>query len=129
MLAFLEFRHQRWMAWFAQALARHGGTVAAVVPALREWLGSPDYRGCAFINSVGELGPVLPQVMALARGHKSDMTDAIAGLMRPGRGRAATARAIALAVDGAIVQAQVLESAEPALDALALLLKGVAGAA
>jgi AcrR family transcriptional regulator len=128
-LAFLEFRHQRWMAWFAQALARHGGTVAAVVPALREWLGSPDYRGCAFINSVGELGPVLPRVMELARGHKRDMTDAIAGLMRPGRGRAAAARAIALAVDGAIVQAQVLESAEPVLDALALLLKGVAGAA
>jgi len=128
-LAFLEFRHQRWMAWFAQALARHGGTVAAIVPALREWLGSADYRGCAFINSVGELGPVLPQVVEIAREHKRDMTDAVAGLIRPGRGRAAAARAIALAIDGAIVQAQVLQSAEPVLDALALLLKGLPAAA
>ena len=121
-LAFLDFRHARWMAWFADALARHGGTVAALVPALREWFSGPDYRGCAFINSVGELGPVLPQVVELARSHKQDMTAAVAALMRPARGRAAAARAIALAIDGAIVQAQYLESPEAALEPLGLVL-------
>jgi AcrR family transcriptional regulator len=127
-LAFLDFRHARWMAWFADALARHGGTVAALVPALREWFAGADYRGCAFINSVGELGPVLPQVVELARSHKRDMTAAVAALMRPARGRAAAARAIALAIDGAIVQAQYLEAPEAALEPLGLLLAAVAPA-
>ena len=125
-LEFLEFRHERWMRWFKEALARHGGTPAAVVPALREWLGGPHYRGCAFINSVGELGPALPGVVDAARRHKADMTEAVAGLLPAGRGRAALARAIALAIDGAIVQAQYLPSAEAALEPLGLLLKSAA---
>lgn len=121
-LAFLEMRHERWMNWFVDALARHGGTVAAVVPALREWFASPDYRGCAFINSVGELGPVQPAVGEVARRHKEEMTDAIAALLPTGRGRVADARAIALVIDGAIVQAQVLAAPEAVLKPLSLLL-------
>jgi len=124
-LEFLEFRHERWMRWFTGALVRHGGTAAALVPALREWLGSPAYRGCAFINSVGELGPALPGVVEAARRHKADMTEAVAALLPAGRGRAALARAVALAIDGAIVQAQYLPSAEAALEPLAYLLKAV----
>src|SRR3954468_10276705 len=36
-LAYLDFRHERWMAWFTDALARHGGHVGAIAPALAEW--------------------------------------------------------------------------------------------
>ncbi|HEX7687297.1 MAG TPA: helix-turn-helix domain-containing protein, partial [Burkholderiaceae bacterium] len=68
--AFLDARHARWMAWFADALSRHGGGLRAIVPSMREWFASPDYRGCAFLNSVGELGPAQPQVTAIARVHK-----------------------------------------------------------
>src|SRR6185436_2086359 len=32
-LAFLDYRHERWMAWFTAALARHGGDARALVPA------------------------------------------------------------------------------------------------
>jgi AcrR family transcriptional regulator len=128
-LAFLELRHERWMAWFIDALSRHGGTVAAIVPTLREWFSSPDYRGCAFINSVGELGPVQRAVVDVARRHKQDMADAVVNLLPPGRGRAADARAMALAIDGAIVQAQVLSSAEEALESLSLVLKAMKRAA
>src|SRR3954466_2513091 len=46
-LAFLEYRHERWMTWFTQALARHGGRTSAIAPALAEWFSGPDYRGCA----------------------------------------------------------------------------------
>ena len=124
-LAFLDFRHERWMAWFTGALARHGGDVAAIAPTLAEWFAGEDYRGCAFLNSVGELGPALPAVVAAARRHKQDMTAAIARLMAPGPGRARTARALALAVDGAIVQAQYLASPAAAVDALACVAKAL----
>jgi AcrR family transcriptional regulator len=126
-LAFLEVRHQRWMAWFVEALARHGGTPAAIAPTLAEWFSSDDYRGCAFLNSVGELGPALPAVLEAARRHKKEMTAAVARLMRPAPGRARRARALALAIDGAIVQAQYLASADAAVEALAFVVKAVDG--
>jgi AcrR family transcriptional regulator len=123
--AFLDARHARWIAWFAGALDRHGGGPGAIVPALREWFASPDYRGCAFLNSVVELGPAQPEVAAVARAHKAAMTAVIAALLPAGPGRAARARAIALAVDGAIVQAQYLASPARALAALRVVLEAL----
>jgi AcrR family transcriptional regulator len=128
-LAFLAHRHERWMAWFVDALARHGGTPAAIAPALAEWFQGPDYRGCAFLNSVGELADDLPAVVDATRRHKQDMTAALARLIRPGPGRARTARALALAIDGAIVQAQYQPTPAPALEALACVTKALAGRA
>jgi len=125
-LAYLDFRHERWMAWFTDALARHGGHVGAIAPALAEWFRSDDYRGCAFLNSVGELAPVLPAVLDAARRHKQEMTAAVARLMPPAAGRARLARALALAIDGAIVQAQYLASPDAAVDALACATRALA---
>ena len=121
-LAFLEYRHARWMSWFTDALARHGAArgkgLAALAPALREWFSGAGFRGCAFINSVAELGGALPEVVEIARRHKQEMTAAIAALLPPSRQRAQTAQAIALAVDGAIVRAQGEASPAAALRAL-----------
>ena len=109
-LAFLDYRHERWMAWLVDALGRHGarlgGGLAPLVTALAEWFADPAFRGCAFINAVAEMGGSLPDAVAIARRHKQDMTDVLAGLLPPGPGRAAAAHAAAVAVDGAIVQAQ-----------------------
>ena len=128
--AYLDYRHARWMAWFADALRRHGGARAgrgldALVPALAEWLRDEHYRGCAFINSVGELGGALPEVVETARRHKADMTAAIAALLPPSRQRARDAQALALAVDGAIVHAQFDASPEAALKGLQRLVDAV----
>jgi AcrR family transcriptional regulator len=122
-VAFLESRHARWMTWFRGALARHAARtgadrVRALTAALREWFATPAYRGCAFVNSVAELGGTSPEVLAIARRHKRDMTAVIAGLMPPRAGRARRARALAVAVDGAIVRAQIDGSPDEALDAL-----------
>lgn len=124
-LAFLAHRHERWMTWFVDALARHGGTPAAIAPALAEWFAGADYRGCAFLNSVGELAHGLPAVVEATRRHKRDMTAALARLLEPGPGRARGARALALAVDGAIVQAQYQPSPRRALEALAIVTKAL----
>ncbi|MDR5824672.1 MULTISPECIES: TetR/AcrR family transcriptional regulator [unclassified Caballeronia] len=124
-VAFLEFRHDNWMNWFKDALQRHGGTLAALVPALAEWFGAESYRGCAFINSVVEIGGTLPQAVEIARRHKRDMTSAIRALMPAARTAKADAQALALAVDGAIVAAQFADSPADALKALARLVRAV----
>lgn len=110
--AFLNYRHERWMTWFDEALQRHGavdgGGLAPLVPTLREWFENPIYRGCAFINSTAELGDS-PNIVEICRNHKRDMTNRIARMLPINTERAALAEAAAVAVDGAIVRAQ-LES-------------------
>ena len=123
--AYLDYRHQRWMRWFAEALARHGGGPDAIVPAVGEWLRDPSYRGCAFINSVGELAGSLPEVVNIARAHKADVTTAIAAVLPASRQRAKLAQAIALAIDGAIVRVQFDATPDAALDALKRIVKAL----
>ncbi len=120
--AFLEYRHQRWIAWFTDALQRYGNNIDALIPALSEWFHDEDFRGCAFINAVGELGNALPEVFEITRSHKQEMTDAIESLYPPAERDKEVANSIALAVDGAIVVAQFGSSPDTALKTLASLL-------
>jgi AcrR family transcriptional regulator len=137
--AFLDHRHARWMAWFVSALGRHGGALGGgllpLLAAMEEWFTGPDFRGCAFINAVAEVAGALPDVAAIAQRHKLDMEAVIADLLPQGPGglqgpqRQAVAHAAAVAVDGAIVQAQIgaeAGGAKQALDGLEMLLKGLA---
>ncbi|MDM0045216.1 TetR/AcrR family transcriptional regulator [Variovorax dokdonensis] len=129
-LAYLDHRHEHWMQWLHSALERNGSArkgIRALVPALAEWLGDEEFRGCAFLNSVSELGGALPEVCAVSRNHKADMAAAIAGLLPASRQRAKQAAAIALAVDGAIVQAQFGETPEAAVKALGTIIDAVCG--
>lgn len=128
---FLDYRHDLWMAWLVDALARHGarpgGGLAPLLKALGEWFADPRFRGCAFINAVAEVGGTQPEAVAISLAHKRAMTQEIAGLLPDDPGREALARAVALAVDGAIVQAQMeagkaQTAGTTALEALRLLL-------
>jgi AcrR family transcriptional regulator len=105
--AFLAYRHERWMAWFIDALGRHGarigGGMAPLALALQEWFSQPGFRGCAFINTVAELGGSQADVLTLAHQHKADMQAVIAALLPKSRQREAH---WALWVDGLIVRAQ-----------------------
>lgn len=123
--AYLADRHRRWMTWFSDALARHGGGPDAIVAALAEWLRDPGYRGCAFINTVGELAGSLPEVREIAHGHKADMTAAIAAVLPASRQRAKLAQAVALAIDGAVVRAQFDPAPDAALGALDRIVKSL----
>lgn len=114
-LAFLAHRHTRWMAWFDEALTRHGNTAAALVPTLGEWASDPGYRGCAFINSVGEMAQALPEVVAVSRRHKQEVVTRIAALLPPGPTRTDDAEALGLALDGAILRAQFDQRPEQAM--------------
>ena len=122
-VAYLEYRHERWMRWFTAALQHHGGTLQALVPTMAEWFRSPEYRGCAFINGVSEIAPALPQVTEITRRHKAEMQQAISALMPDARRRQSAARSLALVIDGAIVQAQFCSDPEAVLRDLRQLVK------
>jgi AcrR family transcriptional regulator len=128
-LAFLDYRHGLWMAWFVDALGRHGaqpgGGLAPVRAALAEWFADPAFRGCAFINAVAEVGGSSAQALDIARRHKEEMTQVLADLLPPGH--AGKALSVALAVDGAIVHAQ-MNGAAAALEGLGKLLDALQGA-
>jgi len=115
---FLEYRHKQWIVWFIDALQRNGNNIKALSSALAEWFGDKNFRGCAFINSVGELGSIMPEVVEISRSHKQEMTDIIAGLLPPTTKQRQDAQAIALAVDGAIIRAQFDQTPEVAIQAL-----------
>ncbi|MBI5925474.1 MAG: TetR/AcrR family transcriptional regulator [Aquabacterium sp.] len=124
-LAYLALRHERWMQWFDATLAAHGGKATALVPTLKAWFESDGFRGCAFINVVNELGEELPEVVAVSQAHKQDMTRAIAALLPASRQRAALAQALAMVVDGAIVQVQMTGDAPGALSGLQRVVKAL----
>src|SRR5579859_3210124 len=109
--AFLEARHRAWMNWFADAVERRAETqgFSALAGALGEWFAQPDFRGCAFINTVAETGRDFP----LAVQHKRDLAsfvEAFAQRLRlPSPDRLA-AKAM-IVIEGAIVRAQMGEIA------------------
>lgn len=113
-LAFLEFRHEIWMSWFKDALQRHGGKLGALEKAMEEWFGRPDFRGCAFLNSVSELGGVLPQIHDITRRHKDDVVAVVEGLLPASPERHLDATAICIVLDGAIARATFDRSSETA---------------
>ncbi len=45
--AFLEYRHLRWMAWFEEALQRHGGGPAGDRACAGGWFRGEGFPGCA----------------------------------------------------------------------------------
>jgi AcrR family transcriptional regulator len=108
--AFLAYRHELWMAWFNDAIQRHGGRaeggLSPLVATMAEWFRKPIYRGCAFINTVAELGGVLPDVVDICDQHKQDMVRVISALLPGSPNRLQLANAAAVAIDGAIVKAQ-----------------------
>ena len=124
--AFLEFRHRLWMEWFVDALNRRRSRgIDSLVLAMEEWFGREGYRGCAFINAVVEIADMVPEAKEISRQHKLDMALAISTLLPPSAHRKRDASAIAMAVDGAIIRAQMNESPDSAVESLKLLARAL----
>ncbi|MCX4579657.1 TetR/AcrR family transcriptional regulator [Streptomyces sp. NBC_01571] len=82
--AYLERRDLRWRRRLAEHVDRHEEPerrIPAVFDRLRLWFGEPDFRGCAWINSYGELGATSPRVTAQVRAHKKAFRDYLGGLV------------------------------------------------
>jgi AcrR family transcriptional regulator len=117
--AWLEDRHVTWMAWFTGAIERL--TVAGADPllapfdAIALWAATPGYRGCAFLNTAAEVTEIDDTHRAVIAAHKQAVTDHLAGIARATGAANPDALGVALAVllDGAIVQAAVFGSVAP----------------
>lgn len=121
-IAFLEYRHQGWIAWFKASIHDNGNTLDALIPTLLEWFESEDYRGCAFINSVSELGETLLEVMHISQQHKHDMTTIIKDLLLDTGDKEGNAVALSIAIDGAIIRSQIVQSPKEAIEGLRIII-------
>lgn len=100
--------------------------VLAVFDYLAHWFAEPDFRGCMFINSVGELGGTSTDVRRIARRHKVAFRDYLADLASTAKLPPETGDQLAILANGAIVAATIYgdgaEAAAAARSAAATLL-------
>ncbi|MFI1164717.1 TetR/AcrR family transcriptional regulator [Streptomyces sp. NPDC020801] len=118
--AYLERRDVRWRERLAAYVGRRrdpGERILAVFDWLRLWFGEPDFRGCAWINSYGELGATSARVAAQVRAHKQAFRDYLATLVADAALPAALTGQLYLLAEGAMVTAGITGSTEPAGEA------------
>jgi AcrR family transcriptional regulator len=134
-VAYLERRDVRWRQRLAEHVEGHedpGRRVLAVYDWLGQWFREPDFRGCAWINSYGELGATSERVAAQVRAHKRAFKGYLAGLVSDAGLPAGLADQLFLLAEGAMVTAAIEQSgAEPAVQAglaARMLVKGYGGA-
>ncbi|MEV0906812.1 TetR/AcrR family transcriptional regulator [Streptomyces hokutonensis] len=118
--AYLERRDLRWRGRLAEHVERHEDPqerIPAVFDWLEEWFGEADFRGCAWINSYGELGASSERVVVQVRAHKRAFRDCLARLVADAGLPAVLAGQVFLLAEGAMVTAGITGSAEPAAEA------------
>lgn len=109
-VAYLRRRDERWRASLAESVARRDprDRVPAVFDWLGEWFREPGFRGCAFVNSFGELGATSSAVARVAKEHKDALRHYLADLVRGGVADPdELAEQLLLLVEGAIAAAAV----------------------
>ncbi|MER6629466.1 TetR/AcrR family transcriptional regulator [Streptomyces sp. NPDC000987] len=118
--AYLERRDERWRGRLAAYVERHDDPeerILAVFDRLHEWFGEDGFRGCAWINSYGELGATSPRVAAQVRAHKRAFRAYLAGLVADAGLPGTLAGQLFLLAEGAMVTAGITGSARPAREA------------
>ncbi|CAN5142673.1 TetR/AcrR family transcriptional regulator [soil metagenome] len=78
-----------------------------------------DFRGCAFINSFGELGASAPAVAEAARAHKAQFQEYVAALVDEAGAPPILAFQLVLLAEGAQTTAAILENPDVAAQARA----------
>ncbi|ANP56779.1 AcrR family transcriptional regulator [Streptomyces griseochromogenes] len=108
---YLRRRDARWRGELeeyveaADASARE--RVLAVFDWLHIWFEQPDFRGCAFINSFGELGATSPEVTEAARHHKERFRHFVVDLVRRAGAPSEVADHVVLLAEGAMTTAAI----------------------
>ncbi|MEJ2667307.1 MAG: helix-turn-helix domain containing protein [Deinococcales bacterium] len=117
--AVLERRSDERLRWLRRADERAeaaDGRLLAVFDLLRDWVESPDYRGCPLVNATIELGGKLNPARPIARDYQLEVRRYLTDLARQtgASDPEALARQLQLLFDGATVEALVAGTAEPA---------------
>jgi AcrR family transcriptional regulator len=136
-MAVLQYREEKVLTFFAEAVARHGkrtkDKLRAFFAALKEWFESPGFRGCAFQNAAVELADPAHAGTRFVRDHKRRFTEILRGFVEESVGKLAAKLVpmVALLVEGALVTAEVSgppHAAEVARDAALKLVEEARGA-
>ena len=132
--AYLERRDARWRGRLAASVERHEDPlrrVLAVYDWLEEWFAEDGFRGCAWINSYGELGATSERVAAQVRAHKEAFRAYLATLVTGAGLSDALTGPLFLLAEGAMVTAGITGSTRPAAEArdAARMLLGVSAPA
>ena len=129
--AALNARDERWMQWFRTESDKGDTPQARILnmfSVLKSWFESDGFRGCAFINTAGEVGDPDDPVRQIAKRHKQKLLDYTLELTtqlnieQP----AALARQLLILLEGAITLAYVMgdnSAADNARDVAKLLLE------
>ena len=91
----------------------------AVYDFLASWFTSEGFRGCAFINSFGEVGGASGNITDVVREQKKHFQSYLAQLADEAGAPASLAPQLAILAEGAITTAAIAASAEPARQARA----------
>lgn len=120
-LAVLQYREVKFDGMFEKWIQRHVAKgmnrLDALFAALKDWFGSPGFRGCMFINSCVELADAKHPASKFSACHKERFHDMLWKIIADSAGEKtakAVAPAIALLVEGAIVTAVMEQSPEAA---------------
>lgn len=116
--AYLERRNDRWLdslkAHVSAVDTGPRGQVLAIFDWLQCWFEAPGFRGCAFINAFGESGATSPEIVGIARRHKSEFQSYVTDLVIAAGATASVGAQVALLAEGAMVTAAISTSPEPA---------------
>lgn len=123
-VAYLRRRDERWRNSLAGFVRDHQDVEPAQRPLLvfdwlHNWFSEPGFRGCAFINSFGELGATSSEVAAVVREHKVALQRYLVDLLREtGRRQAEPlSEQLLLLIEGSITAAAIIGNPDAALQA------------
>jgi AcrR family transcriptional regulator len=111
--AALNARDVRWMEWFRTESDKADSPQARILNmfvVLRGWFQSDGFRGCAFINTAGEVGDPGDPIRLIAKLHKQKLSDYALGLCQQLHIEqpSALARQLLILMEGAITTARVM---------------------
>jgi AcrR family transcriptional regulator len=131
-LAMRDRRFRAGLARFVDATDDPREKLLAVFDWLASWFSEDDFRGCAFVNSFGELGATNETVAEAARLHKRAVRDRLAELSAAAGGSTALAEHLELLAEGATNVAAISgspDAAQQAKQAAAVLVDAALGPA
>ncbi|MDX7992068.1 TetR/AcrR family transcriptional regulator [Xenorhabdus littoralis] len=115
-------RDERWIRWFSESSLKGGSPEACLLEmfhTLKSWFMSGEFRGCAFINTAGEVSNPAHPVRIIAKEHKQKIFSFIKQLTEklnvsePHE----LAQQLLILIDGAITVAMVMNMPSAADDA------------
>ncbi|MCD5990360.1 Transcriptional regulator, TetR protein [Pseudomonas savastanoi pv. glycinea] len=129
----LSARDVRWMHWFRTETDKAASPEARILEmftVLKGWFESEGFRGCAFINTAGEIGDAEDPIRQLAKAHKQKLFDYALELCQQLNIEQpdVLAKQLLILIDGAITLALVMgdhNAADSARDMAQLLLNAV----